>query len=139
MIVDSSVVIDALTEPGPRGIAARQALGGQPAGEPQIAPGHFAFEIMSGLRAVANRPTSLFADVDVEGALRAAEALGIRIAPTPWVDVRRAWELAQSSLRYADAIYVAAAERLRTVLLTSDARIARSGAPIRCRILTIGS
>lgn len=137
MIVDSSVVIDAVTDGGARGVAARRALAGQPAAEPQVAPGHFAFEILSGLRALANRPTSLFRDADVESALRAAESLEISIQATPWVDVRRAWELAQSSLRYADAIYVAAAERLGTALITSDARIERSRAPFRCRIITV--
>ncbi len=37
-----------------------------------------------------------------------------RLAAVPWSDVHRAWALAQASLRYADAIYVAAAERHRT-------------------------
>jgi predicted nucleic acid-binding protein len=52
-------------------------------------------------------------------------------------DVHRGRELSQSSLRYADAIYVAAAQRHRTSLLTTDTRIERSGAPIRCPIITI--
>lgn len=137
MIVDSSVVIDALTDPGPRGMSARNALAEQPAGEPLIAPGHFAFEIMSGLRAVANRPASGFTAAEVSSALRAAESLGITIEATPWVDVRRAWDLAQSSLTYADAIYVAAAERRATTLVTADARIGRSGAAVTCRIHTL--
>jgi len=45
--------------------------------------------------------------------------------------------LAQPSLRYADAIYFAAAERHHTALLTADARIERSGAPIMCGIITV--
>lgn len=137
MIVDASAVIDAVADPGPRGIAARDALAAQPAAEPLLAPGHFAFEIMSGLRAAANRPGHPFQAADLAKALRDAESFGIEIEATPWGDVRRAWALAQGSLRYADAIYVAAAERHGTALLTADARIERSGAPAQCTIITV--
>jgi predicted nucleic acid-binding protein len=137
VIVDASLVIDAVADPGPRGIAARDALAAQPAAERLIAPGHFAFEVMSGLRAAANRPHHPFRVADLAPALRAVESFGIEIEATPWADVHRGWSLAQASLRYADAIYVAAAERHGTVLLTADARIERCGAPIRCQILTV--
>lgn len=137
MIVDASLVIDAVADPGPRGAAARDALGDQPAAEPLIAPGHFAFEIMSGLRAAANRPDHPLQDADLAHALADAESFGIEIEGTPWGDVHRSWVLAQASLRYADAIYVATAERHQTAVLTTDARIERSGAPIMCQILTI--
>lgn len=137
MIVDASVVIDAISDPGPRGLAAREALGDQPPTEPLSAPGHFAFEVMSGLRAAANRPEHPFQPGELTQALTDAEALEIRIEGTPWVDAHRGWTLACASLRYADAIYVAAAERQKTALLTSDARIERSRAPMKCEIRTI--
>ena len=137
MIVDASLVIDVVADSGPRGIAARDALAVLPAAEPLSAPGHFAIEIMSGLRAAANRPDHPLRSQDLAPALRDAESLEIVIEATPWVDVHRAWQLAQGSLRYADAIYVAAAERLETALLTADARIERSGASIRCEIVTV--
>ncbi|MGH4013690.1 MAG: PIN domain-containing protein [Pseudonocardiaceae bacterium] len=137
MIVDASLIIDAVADPGPRGIAARDALAAQPAAEPFTAPGHFAFEIMSGLRAAANRPNHPFQTADLAQALQDAEAFEILIEATPWVDVHRAWTLACESLRYADAVYVAAAERHGTALLTADARIERSGAPITCKIITV--
>lgn len=137
MIIDASLVIDAVADPGPRGLAARAALASLPAAEPLLAPGHFAFEMMSGLRAAAQRPAHPLRPDDLVPVLRDAESLGIRIEGTPWSDVHRAWTLAQESLRYADAIYVAAAERLHTVLLTADARIARAGATISCEIVTI--
>jgi len=105
VIVDASLIIDAVADPGPPGIAARDALAAQPAAEPLTAPGHFAFEIL------------------IEG--------------TPWIDVHRPWMLARGSLRYADAVYAAAAERYGTALLTADARIGRSGAPVRCEIITV--
>lgn len=138
MIVDASVVIDAVSDPGPRGLAAREGLSAQPATEPLRAPGHFAFEIMSGLRAAANRPAHPLRDEELEQALRDAEALEIEIEPTLWCDVHRAWTLCQASLRYADALYVATAERHRTALLTADARIERSGSPMECRVITVG-
>ena len=92
---------------------------------------------MSGLRAAANRPSHPLQPADIDQALLDAESFEITIEGTPWVDVHRAWILARASLRYADAIYVAAAERHGLTLLTSDARIERSGAPIRCQIVTV--
>lgn len=137
MIVDASLVIDAIADPGSIGAAARAALAAQPAAEPLIAPGHFAFEIMSGLGAAANRPGHPLQTEEIPDALADAERFGIRIEATPWGDVARGWELAQQSLRFADAVYVAAAERHETTLLTSDARIERSGAEIHCAIVTV--
>jgi predicted nucleic acid-binding protein len=137
VIVDASVLIDAVADPGPRGAAARAALAAQPAVEPLLAPGHFAFEVMSGLRAAANRPRHPLREAHLAAALADAEAFEIGIEATPWCDVRRGWELAQASLRYADAVYVAAAERHHTALLTADGRIERSGAPITCPIITV--
>lgn len=89
--------------------------------------------------AAAHRPSHPLQPDEIEQALLDAAALEITIEGTPWDDVRRAWELAQASLRYPDAIYVAGAERHGIALLTSDARIERSGAPIRCVINTIRS
>lgn len=109
MIVDALLVIDAVADSGPRGVAARTALAAMPAAEPLIAPGHFAFEIMSGLGAAGNRPGHPLRSVDIALALQDAESFEITIEATPWSDVRRAWDLARGSLRYADAIYVAAA------------------------------
>jgi predicted nucleic acid-binding protein len=137
VIIDASVVIDAVTDSGPRGQGARDALADHPASEPLLAGGHLAVEILSGLVAAANRPTHPLQPSQIEQALLDAEALEITIEATPWADVRRAWVLAQASLRYPDAVYVASAERHATALLTSDARIERSGAPMRCPIITI--
>lgn len=137
MIVDASVVIDAAADPGPRGIAAREELAAQPAAEQLVAPGHFAVEVMSGLHAAANRPGHPLQPTDVPPALRDAESFEIHIEATPWADVHRAWELAQASVRFPDAVYVAAAERQGTTLVTADGRIKRSGAPIRCPVVVV--
>lgn len=137
MIVDASLIIDAVADAGARGEAARRALADHPASEELLAPGHFAFEVMSGLRAAANRPGHPFQAGGIEEALSDAESFEVVIEGTPWVDVRRAWTLAQGSMRYPDAIYVAAAERHGVGLLTSDARIERSGAAFKCEVTTV--
>src|SRR5262249_53792108 len=108
-----------------------------PASEPLLAPGHLAVEILSGLVAAAIRPNHPLQPAQIEQALQDAAALEITIEGTPWTDVQRAWSPAQASLRYADAIYVATAERHATALLTSDARIEQSGAAIGCPVITI--
>lgn len=138
MIVDASVVIDAVADAGPVGDAARQALAEHPASERLVAPGLLAVEVMCGLRAAANRPGHPFPPADIERALGDAAALEIVIEETPWTDVHRAWRLAQQSLRYAGAIYVACAERHGMPLLTSDARIAKAGLRVSCDIVTVG-
>jgi predicted nucleic acid-binding protein len=137
VIIDASLVIDAVADSGPRGAAARDRLAAQAASEPLVAPGHFAFEVMSGLRAAANRPDHPLQEAEIAEALTDAASFEIEIEATPWADVLRAWALAKASLRYADAIYVAAAERHQTALLTADARIERSGAPFTCEIITV--
>ena len=93
---------------------------------------------MSGLGAAANRPHHPLQPADVASALEAAAALEIVIEGTPWSGGARAWTLAEGSLRYADAIYVAAAERHETALLTADSQIECSGALISCEVITIG-
>lgn len=137
MIIDASVAIDAIADSGRRGISARETLGSLPASEALIAPGHFAIEILSGFNALATRPASSFHVDEIAPALADAADLGVTIEATPWEDVARAWDLAQQSLTYADAIYVAAAERHRTALLTSDARLERSGAGFNCPVIVI--
>jgi predicted nucleic acid-binding protein len=137
VIVDAALIIDAVADPGPRGLAARQALADQPPAEALMAPGHFAFEIISGLWAAAQRPGHPLQPAEVAQALRDAEAFEITIEAIPWADVHRAWALAQESLRYADAIYVAAAERHQSGLLTTDTRIIWSGLQVGCQIIAV--
>jgi predicted nucleic acid-binding protein len=136
VIVDASVIVDALTDELERGAAARESLSRISDSEALIAPAHFAIELMSGLRAVAKRPGRLFSLDDVPRALAHAGSLGIDVEPTPWGDISRAWELS-GSLRFTDALYVASAERHDTAFLTCDMRIARSGAPFTCPVLTV--
>jgi predicted nucleic acid-binding protein len=137
MIVDASVVIDAVADSGSRGVAARAALADIPPDEALVAPGHLAVEVLSGLWAAARRPDHPLTEAEIPSILVDAEHLGIDIQPTPWSDVARAWELSRTSLRYADAVYVAMAEREQSSFLTADGRIERSGALFNCEVVTI--
>lgn len=125
-----------VADPGPQGVAARAALAALPAAE-LLAPGHFAVEVMSALGAAAGRPAHPLRPEELLPALQDAAVLEITIEATPWSDVHRAWTLAQGSLRYANAIYIAAAERHGAALLTADSRIQRCGALIRCEVITV--
>lgn len=91
---------------------------------------------LQGRAAVPEKERTLEA-VGIPQALEDAAALGIEITAIPWTDLHRAWDRAQQSLRYADALYVAAAERLKASLMTADTRVGRSGATLRCPIITI--
>jgi hypothetical protein len=72
VIIDASLVIDVVADPGSWGYAALAAV---PAAEPLITPGHFAFEVMSGLGAAANRPQHPLRPADLAAALEAAAAV----------------------------------------------------------------
>lgn len=135
MIVDTSIVVDALTDSGTRGERARRELATP--GVRWRAPGLLAVEVLSALRRLAVDDSVDFSADDIAPALDDAEGLGITIDVTPWSDVRRAWELSLGSVRYSDGVFVAAAERLRTSLVTSDGRLARSGAPVDCPIIDV--
>lgn len=136
MIVDASVAVDAVTDSGERGRAARAALRAVPAADRLLAPGHFAVEVLAALKYLADRESTGFVAADIPSSLSFVEGLGISLEATPWADVQRAWRLS-GSLRYTDGIYVAAAERHRMDLLTADRKIATSGAPFNCTIVTI--
>lgn len=136
MIVDTSVLVDALTDSGARGTAARRGL--SQAGDRLIAPGLLAVEVLSALRRLAIDTTADVDEVDIAAALHEAERYGIAIEATPWRDVHRAWELARGSVRYTDGIFVALAERTGQPLITSDRRLSRSGAHVHCSIIPVG-
>lgn len=90
--------------------------------------------MLSALAVIAGRPEVDFVEDDIPIALEALSRLGMQIEATPWSGVARAWQLSRGSVRYSDAIYIAAAERGDEVLLTSDSRLARSGATVACQI-----
>lgn len=125
VVVDASVVIDALSSSGEAGERARQAL----RGVQWAAPEHLRIEAFQGIRGRA-----LADKIDIETAHRAVERLTqaaiTTVATAPLLD--RIWEL-RASLSGYDAAYVAAAEHLGVGLVTTDRRLVAAPGP-RCPI-----
>jgi predicted nucleic acid-binding protein len=127
VIVDASVIVDALVVKGD-GDRARSALATD---DDLYGPGHLPLEITSALARLV-RAGTLTTD-QMRTALADTAAFGITIVETTLDDTLRVLEL--PSLRIADALYVALAERLNQPLLTTDTRMARSGAATSCQII----
>jgi predicted nucleic acid-binding protein len=129
IVVDASVLADALIDDGPVGDAARTALAGDPH---WAAPAHLLVEVLSVIRGRA-----------LGGKLGPARAQEVVDAlPTLVIDqidvtglVDRMWQLRGSITAY-DAAYVAAAEALGCPLVTADARLAKANG-VRCEIRLI--
>jgi predicted nucleic acid-binding protein len=129
IVVDASVLTDALVDDGPQGDSAR----GELAADPQwAAPGQLIVEVVSAIRGKV-----------LGGTLRSARA-GEAIAALPQLVVvqvgaaelvDRMWQLRHNLSAY-DAAYVAAAEALGCSLVTGDARLAKA-AGVRCRVTVI--
>jgi predicted nucleic acid-binding protein len=131
IVIDASVLIDALTADGPEGQAARKAAS---ADVDWAAPAHVITEVSSGIR--GRLLGSKISRARAEEAIRTLAELEIELA-----DVRtllpRIWEL-RGNLTTYDAAYVALAEMYGCPLITQDARL--SGAPgVRCETQVVAS
>lgn len=91
-------------------------------GDALFAPAHLDVEVVSALRGLAKNKPAL--EASVPGALLHLAEFPIRRMALPPL-LERIWELRHNITAY-DAAYVALAERLDAVLLTCDARLARS-------------
>ena len=126
IVIDASVLADALIDDGPVGAAARAALA---ADAHWAAPSHLLVEVVSVVRGRA-----------LGGKLRPARAQEVVDAlPTLVIDqvdvatlVDRMWQL-RGNLTAYNAAYVAAAEALGCPLVTADGRLAKANA-VRCEI-----
>lgn len=130
IVIDASVLIDALTADGPQGQAARKAAN---ADMDWAAPAHLITEVSSGIR--GRLLGSKISRSRAEEAIRVLAELEIDLA-----DVRtllpRVWEL-RGNLTTYDAAYVALAEMYDCPLITQDVRL--SSAPgIRCETQVVG-
>ncbi|MGH3824958.1 MAG: type II toxin-antitoxin system VapC family toxin [Pseudonocardiaceae bacterium] len=125
LVVDANVLVDALTDDGNHGTAARAALR-----ESTIAgPEHLRIETFHVLRTLARR--GIF---DTDAMCLAVEHLGrlpINTVPTALL-LERMWALRDNLTGY-DAAYVAAAEHLGVDLLTRDDAL-RTSPGIRCLV-----
>lgn len=129
IVVDASVLIDALLDDGPVGVAARAALAQD---QDWAAPPVLFVEVLS-----VTRRRMLRKEVATQRAADALEAMtGLEVT---WVDpsalVPRIWALRDNVTAF-DAAYVATAELLGCDLLTGDRRLAAASGP-RCRIRTL--
>jgi predicted nucleic acid-binding protein len=129
IVVDASVLADALIDDGPVGTAARAALAADPH---WAAPAHLLVEVVSVIRG-----RSLGGKL---GPVRAQEA--VAALPTLTIDqidvgglIDRMWQLRGNITAY-DAAYVAAAEALGCPLVTEDGRLAKARG-MRCEIRLI--
>lgn len=127
VIVDSSVLVAALLDSGPRGRWAEGVLGGGALHSPELV----LVEVTNVLRRLelAKKITTAEANAAQEDLMQ----LHLELFPfEPLGD--RIWELRRSVTSY-DAWYVALAEALSLPLATLDERLARAKGPI-CKFLT---
>ena len=118
LVVDASVIVSLLIDPGPVGglIATRLSAA------TLIAPAVLPFEVANVLRRRQN--AGLLSSGDA--ALAHNDFLDLAIELWPWeVLASRVWQLGANLSSY-DAAYVALAETTRSTLLTRDARIAKA-------------
>ena len=126
IVIDASVLANALTDDGALGQIARAELASD---DHWAAPGHVLVETFSAIRG-----RLLGAKISDERAHQATAALAqaaVQLLPTAPL-LQRMWEL-RANLSAYDAAYVAAAEATECALLTADARLRR--APnVRCEV-----
>lgn len=118
LVVDSSVVIAALIDPGPVGGWAESLLMSGPLAAPHLMPVEAANIL---------RRSALAGDISADVASLAHEELvSLRIELFPYAPcASRVWEL-RSNLTSYDAWYVTLAENLDARLATLDARLGRA-------------
>ncbi len=127
LVVDSSVIVAALTDPGRVGRWAEGLLVAAPLAAPHLMP----VEVANVLRRLA-----LAGDISADVAsLAHRDLLSLRVELFPYAECAvRVWELRANVTAY-DAWYVALAEALGARLATLDARLSRAPGP-RCHFAT---
>lgn len=129
IVIDSSVVVLALTHRGGLGQEATKRMSGQRL----LAPAVIDFEVAHAVRGLVQG-----GKITAEEGLTALRLMGsLLIRRTPgYALLERVWELRQNLSAY-DAAYVALAEHAGCTFVTADARIERARVA-RCAIDAIG-
>jgi predicted nucleic acid-binding protein len=129
IVVDASVLADALLDDGPMGAAARTALTSDPH---WAAPAHLLVEVVSVIRG-----KTLGGKLEPTRANEAVAALSELVVDQVDISqlVDRIWQ-PRGNLTAYDAAYVAAAEALECPLVTGDGRLAKASGP-HCEIRVI--
>jgi predicted nucleic acid-binding protein len=118
VVVDASVVVALLIDPGPLGDAIAMRLASSRA----HAPAHLAVEVTNVLRRLRN--VGKFTEAEASLAMRGLWTLSIELWPQEALS-ERTWELGRNFSSY-DAANVAVAERVGGALLTADVRLSRA-------------
>lgn len=126
IVVDASVLADALVDDGPVGDAARAELTRDPH---WAAPGHLLVEVMSVIRGKI-----LGGKLGLARAQEAIDTLSSFVIDEVGVAqfLDRMWQLRTNITAY-DAAYVATAELMACPLVTGDGRLAKANG-VRCEI-----
>jgi predicted nucleic acid-binding protein len=134
IVVDASVLADALLDDGPMGAAARTALTSDPH---WAAPAHLLVEVVSVIRGSVIRGKTLGGKLEPTRANEAVAALSELVVDQVDISqlVDRIWQL-RGNLTAYDAAYVAAAEALECPLVTGDGRLPKASGP-HCEIRVI--
>ena len=129
IVIDASVLADALIDDGPVGAAARAVLAGD---SYWAAPAHLLVEVVSVIRG-----RTLGGKLELARAQEAVEALRTLVIDQLNVAglVDRMWQLRGNVTAY-DAAYVAAAEALGCPLVTADSRLAKANG-VHCEVRLI--
>lgn len=127
IVVDASVLTNALTDDGQIGARARTELSNDPH---WAAPEHLVVEVFCAIRGrwIGNK----ISDRRAEEALAAAAAATVDLVDTAAL-LPRMWEL-RSNITGYDAAYIAAAEACDCALVTADRRLA-SAPGIGCAVI----
>lgn len=130
IVVDASLLVEALTDDGDRGQLAFAALAADPH---WAAPQHLQVEVTSAVR--GRWLAGKLIDERADEAVSTLNRLTIDYAPWPEV-AARVWELRHNLTAY-DAAYVALAEVRGCRLVTSDRKL-RDCAVRRCAVDVVG-
>ena len=129
LVVDASVIVTALIEPGEAGERIVQRL----RGAELHAPDHLAVEVTNSIR--RRRNSGLLSPAESALAIDSFWSLPLTLWPFETL-AERTWLLGDNLSSY-DGAYVALAELLTVPLVTRDAGIARAPGP-RCDIELVG-
>lgn len=131
IVVDASVLVDALVGADAAADEARSRL----ASDRDLHVPHLVdMEVASSIRGL--RIANVIDETRAVSAIDDLQQLDLSRYPHGPL-LRRVWELHRNLTAY-DAVYVALAEALETVLVTCDARIARASG-LRCNVQVLGN
>jgi predicted nucleic acid-binding protein len=126
IVIDASVLANALTDDGPLGITSRAELARDPH---WAAPEHLIVETFSAVRGLYQG--GKIGDRRAQDAVEALASSTIELVSTIPL-LSRMWEL-RDNMTGRDAAYLVVAESYGCALLTADARLARTSG-LRCEV-----